>query len=74
MSTIQLESFSIRRGSTNPFNLDRLSDQDALDLVEVHFVGAPVIELRRPRRGVVGDRGRALEGKRSGSGPVDQAA
>lgn len=33
------------------------SDQDALNLVSVHLVGAPVIELRGVGRGVMGDHG-----------------
>ncbi|MBA9068729.1 hypothetical protein FHR71_002479 [Methylobacterium sp. RAS18] len=36
-------------------------DQDSLDLVLVHLVGAPVIGLRGPGRGAIGDGGGTLQ-------------
>lgn len=42
-------------------DVDPLSNQDALDFVQVNLVGAPVVELRGAGRGVVGDGGGAFE-------------
>src|SRR4051795_7601883 len=39
----------------------RWLDQDALDLVQADLVAAPVVELGRAGRGVVGDHRRFLE-------------
>jgi hypothetical protein len=53
------ERVAVARGQSHPTR--HMSDHNAFDLVERHIVAAPVVELGRPRRRVIGYDRRALQ-------------